>query len=245
MNNIKIGFILTSIAGLSTLIGALIIFFKGKQEKIIAYSLSFATGVMITVSLLDLIPEAFNMLSNIYSLFPTIIYILIYINIGFIFSMLLDKYLPDNNNKLYRVGIISMLAIILHNIPEGIATFMATNSDISLGISLTIAIALHNIPEGISIAIPIYFSSKSHLKAIVYTLISGLSELLGAVITYFFLSDLINDKIMGFLFSFIAGIMIYISIYELFPTALKYRMKKTYLFLLIGIIFMIINLFLF
>ena len=205
---------------------------------------------MITVSLTDLIPESYNLLKNIYPIFPRIMYILIFIVTGIILSMMIDKYLPENNNTnnkgLYRVGIISMLAIILHNIPEGIATFMAANTNVKLGISLAIAIALHNIPEGISISIPIYYSTKSRGKALLYTFISGISEVFGALLTYLFLSNFINDRIMGFLFSIIAGIMIHISIYELIPTSLSYKNNKlTYLFILIGSLFMIINHFIF
>lgn len=130
--------------------------------------------------------------------------------------------------------------------PEGIATFMATNSDMMLGISLAMAIALHNIPEGISISIPIYYATNSKLKALFYTFISGISEPFGALLTYLFLNNFINDRIMGFLFGVIAGIMIHIALYELLPTAKSYNNKKiVYLFFIIGIIFMTINHFIF
>ena len=250
MDNVYYSFILTIMAGFSTMIGTIFVFLKKKNNKILISSLGFAAGVMITVSLTDLIPESYNLLRNIYPIFPRIMYILIFIVTGIILSMMIDKYLPENNNTnnkgLYRVGIISMLAIILHNIPEGIATFMAANTNVKLGISLAIAIALHNIPEGISISIPIYYSTKSRGKALLYTFISGISEVFGALLTYLFLSNFINDRIMGFLFSIIAGIMIHISIYELIPTSLSYKNNKlTFIFILIGSLFMIINHFIF
>lgn len=241
-------FLLTTIAGLSTIIGSLIIFIKKyDKDKIICASLSFASAVMITVSLTDLIPSALGLFREKYVTIFSIILLFVGINLGLILSFLIDKYLPDNNlktnnKKLYRVGIISMLAIILHNIPEGMATFMASNTDISLGISLTIAIALHNIPEGISISVPIYYATNSKIKAISYTALSGLSELFGAIITYLFLKPFINDIIMGLLFSIIAGIMMHISLYELFPTSLKLNNKKITIFSFIfGILFMTIN----
>ena len=135
-----------------------------------------------------------------------------------------------------------MLAIIIHNIPEGIATFMATNTNTKLGINLSIAIALHNIPEGISIAIPIYYSTKSKFKALLYTFISGLSELFGVIITYLFLRPFVNIYTMGILFSIIAGIMIHISLFELLPTSFSYKNKKyTFIFYLLGLIFIIIS----
>lgn len=248
-NNIFYSFLLTTIAGLSTLIGSILIFFnRKKSQNVIIASLSFAAAVMITVSFTDLIPESINMLKKVYPSFPSIIIMFIFINIGILISFLIDKYLPekssDNKSKgnLYKVGIISMLAIILHNIPEGMATFMASNQDMSLGIALTIAIALHNIPEGISISIPIYYSTGSKIKAISYTFISGISELFGAIITYLFLQPYINDRIMGILFAIIAGIMLHISFYELLPTSLGYKRKSiTIGFFTIGILFMLLN----
>lgn len=231
------------------MLGTILVFFNSKNEKIIVKSLSFAAGVMITVSIIDLIPESYSLLRNLYPSFPTILYILIFVVIGIIISMLIDKYLPNSyssESDLYRIGIISMLAIILHNIPEGIATFMASNSDIKLGLSLGIAIALHNIPEGISISIPIYYSTKSRGKALLYTFISGISEPFGALITYLFLKPFVSNRVMGFLFSMIAGIMIQISIYELIPEAKKYNSKKQMLlWILIGTLFMLISHFIF
>lgn len=248
MNITLYSFLLTFIAGFSTMIGALLIFFKTQTNKIIICSLAFAAGVMFAVSISDLIPEAINLFN--YKSFIKIPLITVFMTIGIVLSMTIDKYLPtvENSSKggLFRVGIISMLAIIMHNIPEGIATFMATNTDVSLGISLTIAIALHNIPEGISIAVPIYYSTKSRGRALLYTLISGLSEPLGAFIAFLFLKPFMNDFVMGILMAMIAGIMTHIAFYELFPTSLKYKNKKlTYIFFLIGFMFMIINHFIF
>lgn len=242
-------FLLTSFAGLSTMLGTIFIFFKGKNIKnIIITSLSFAAGVMICVSLIDLIPSSILEINKIFRIFPTFNIMLIFFSIGVIISMMIDKFLPcDNiyttdNKNLYKVGLISMLAIILHNIPEGIATYMASNNNIKVGLSLTLAIALHNIPEGISISIPIYFASKSKKKAIFYTFVSSLSEPFGAIITHLFLKKYINSTAIGFLYAIIAGIMIHISIYELLPSAKKYNNKtRLIISFLIGVIFMLIN----
>ena len=241
-------FILTFIAGFSTLFGSLLIFFKTRTNKIIIASLSFASGVMFAVSILDLIPEAINLLD--YSSIVDIAVISIFMAIGMLITLIIDKYLKvgenEAKNSLFRVGVFSMIAIIIHNIPEGIATFIATNTDVHLGITLTIAIALHNIPEGISIAVPIYYSTNNKKMALLYTFISGISEPFGALIAFLFLKPFINGLIMGILMSVIAGIMVFISIFELLPTSLKYNRKKiTYIFFIIGIIFMTINHFMF
>jgi len=229
------------------MIGTILIFIKVKNvNKLICASLAFASGVMTIVSIIDLIPESLTLLKTNFNPFMTILLCLIFIILGIIISMLMDYYLPTeeiySNNKLYRVGIISMLAIILHNIPEGIATFMAGNSDKTLAITLTIAIALHNIPEGISIAVPIYYSTKSKLKAFLYTLVSSLSEPFGAFLAYLFLSKLVTNTFLGILFAIIAGIMMQIALCELLPTSKKYHYEKiTKLFFVIGLIFMLLK----
>jgi len=246
MNNIEYSFFITTFAGLSTMIGALLIFFKFKNTfNVVSSSLAFAAGVMITVSITDLIPSSLIGFLDIYYVFPAILMTLIFIVMGIVISTLINKYIPDiksneiNNKGLFKVGVISMIAIILHNVPEGIATFMTSAKDISLGLSLAIAITLHNIPEGISIAVPIYYSTKSKFKALLYTFVSGMSELLGAVISYLFLSPFMNNFIMSILLSIIAGIMTSISMYELIPASLRYNdTKRTIKYFLIGSLFM-------
>lgn len=115
-----------------------------------------------------------------------------------------------------------MLAIGLHNFPEGIATFMAGYEDITLGISIAVAIALHNIPEGIAVAMPIYFAIGSKSKAVKYTLLSGIAEPIGALLAFLVLRPFINDFVLGVIFCAVAGIMIYISIEELIPSSRQY-----------------------
>ncbi len=253
MSNFMYAFMLSTLAGLSTLIGFIPVLLHLKNEKtIILTSLAFASGVMICVSLTDLIPESFQLLTSIFKGFPALLFLLIFICIGVIASMLIDKFLPKNDNKtitnkkLYRLGLVSMLAIIMHNIPEGIATFLSSTTNSRLGLSLALAISFHNIPEGISIAIPIYFSTKSKRKAFFYTLLSGLSEPLGALIAYLFLANHINNFMMSIIFAIIAGIMMHISIYELLNESLQYKKKfLTFIFFIIGFLFMMASHFLF
>lgn len=233
-------FLLTSIAGLSTMIGSLLIFVKVKNiNKIIANALLFASGVMITVSYVDLIPESSLIVNDYFYFIPAILIILIAFAVGVLISISIDKLLP-NYQELYRIGIVTMLAIIIHNIPEGIATYMTSLNDLEMGMHLSLAIALHNIPEGISIAIPIYYATKSKKRALFYTFISGTSEIIGAIICSLFLKNIINELMLGLLYSVIAGIMIQISVYELIPTARKYRVGKVVSFL-IGSLIMIIS----
>lgn len=238
MNNTVYAFLLSSIAGLSTLIGTIPIFIKKvDKNKIISNSLFFASGVMITISITDLIPESYKLLASKFYKFPSIIILLIFLIIGIILSSFIGSFV-SKKDKLYRVGVISMLAIILHNIPEGIATFLSSNT--SLGVSLVLAISAHNIPEGISISVPIYYSTNSKFKAFFYTFISAISEPIGAVIAYLFLSKY-SDNIMCYLFAIIAGIMIQISIFELLKEAIHYKNKHGKVYFIIGSLFMILN----
>lgn len=237
-------FLLCLLAGLSTLLGSLFIFIKGNKENIIKCALAFASGVMLSVSVFDLIPESLTMFQSVTknSIFLSIMSFII---IGLIIPLFIDKILPtklDQNSKLYKLGIFTMIAIIIHNLPEGMITYITADHNLKLGITIAIAIAMHNLPEGISIAIPVYYATKNKKKVVGLTFISGMSEPLGAILAFLFLKPVINNTIMGALFAIIAGIMTYISIIELLPSALQYKeKKKTILSFLIGILFMYVN----
>ena len=238
-------FILTLLAGLCTMIGTLPIFVNFKNEnKLIASACSFAAGVMIALSILDLVPASISYLKISNNYLHVILFAFIFIILGIMVATFLDSLVDkvSHGNNLFNVGILSMLVIILHNIPEGIITYVVSNKNILLGISLCIAIALHNIPEGISIAVPLYYATNSKNKAILYTLVSALSEFLGAIITYLFLDHFISNNMLGYILSFTAGIMLAISIQKLLPTGNYYNHKLTRIFFIIGFIFMVISL---
>lgn len=216
-------FLLTLIAGLSTGIGGIIVIFARKNGKWLpGFSMGFSAGVMTVVSFGDLLPESTHMLSAHLGMeWGGIISVSAFF-VGLFCAAIIDKLVPETpNNDVGRVGIVSMIAMIIHNLPEGIATFMAGYQDAGLGISIAIAIALHNIPEGISVAIPIYYSTGKKSKAVMYALVSGLSEPLGAVLTAVILWRFIDEKMLGFLFGIIAGIMVYIAFNELIPLSAK------------------------
>jgi zinc transporter, ZIP family len=126
------------------------------------------------------------------------------------------------NPNLLRMGLFSALAIAIHNFPEGLATFMGALNDPALGISIAVAIAIHNIPEGIAVSVPIYYATKSRRKAFWYSFMSGLAEPVGALLGFFILRSIFNDATFGIIFAGVAGIMVYISLDELLPTAEEY-----------------------
>ena len=214
-------FIITFISGISTIIGIIPTYINSKYKNIIIkISLLFACIIMLYVSIFSLIPEAINYIGIS---FISIIILLIFINIGIIISTYIDKRISKiSSNSLYKLGIANIIALVLHNIPEGIITFLTSYNDLKLGISIAIAIALHNIPEGISIAVPIYYSTNSHKKAFIYTFISGFSELIGGILSYIFLANYINNYTLFIILSITAGIMIHLSLFELLPNSFKY-----------------------
>ena len=120
------------------------------------------------------------------------------------------------------MGLFSALAIAIHNFPEGLATFMGALTDPTLGISIAVAIAIHNIPEGIAVSVPIYYATKNRKKAFWLSFSSGLAEPVGALLGYFILRHVFNDSMFGVIFAGVAGIMVYISLDELLPTAEEY-----------------------
>lgn len=241
MNSIIFAFIVTTVAGLSTMLGIIPIYIKFKDtDKIICMALAFASGIMFSVSINSLIPESYDLLKENLNTNKVIILMILFFLIGVLLTSFIDKIFKKIDNKLYKIGIINMLALMIHNIPEGILTFSTTTTNISLGLTLALSIMFHNIPEGLSISIPIYYSTNSKKKAVLYTAISGFSEVLGAILTYLFLFKYINNYFIGIVLSLTTGIMIYISMFELLKNSFEYKKKRiSYLFFLIGFIFMI------
>lgn len=131
-----------------------------------------------------------------------------------------------HSTALHKMGLLTAFAVCLHNFPEGLATFVSTLGSTSAGIGIAIAIAVHNIPEGICVALPIYYATGSKWKAFMWASISGISEPLGAVVGYF---ALYGDTSLSFaiVFALVAGMMVYISLKELIPMALRYDPKDT------------------
>lgn len=239
-SNILFAFLLTLIAGLSTGIGSIIsLYVKQTNIKFLSASLGFSAGVMIYISMIELFPASKESLCLIYGSSGGYLITTLSFFTGILLIALIDKLVPSfhnphefkdsedmeqmsKKNDLLRLGMFSALAITIHNFPEGIATFSAALKDGMLGISIAIAVAIHNIPEGIAVSVPIYYSTGNRKKAFIYSFASGLSEPLGAIIGYFILRRFLNETMFGIVFAVVAGIMVYISLDELLPSAEKY-----------------------
>jgi ZIP family zinc transporter len=134
----------------------------------------------------------------------------------------------EEKNRLLKAGLFTALVVSLHNFPEGLATFVATIANPSLGVSVAIAIGLHNIPEGISVSIPTYFATGSKWKSILWTFLSALSEPCGALIGYLIFKTSLSPLAFGGLFGIVSGMMVYVCIRELLPNAFAHDRKDLY-----------------
>ena len=265
-HNIWIAFGLTIIAGLATGIGSLIaLVAKHTNTKFLSISLGFSAGVMLYVSFMELIPTARLELTQLMGNKTGMLYLLLAFFGGIGFITLIDFLIPEKNNphelhgveeirnvksnqkSLQRIGIVVAMSLAIHNFPEGIATFTAAVSGgLSIGIPIALAIAIHNIPEGIAVSVPIYHATGNKRKAFWISFLSGLAEPLGALIAYIFLMPFWSPAINGIVLTAVSGIMVYISLDELLPTAEKYGKHHLSISgLIAGMIVMALSLYLF
>ena len=253
-------FFVTLLAGLATGLGSVLaIISKKNNTKFLSLSLGFSAGVMIYVSMVEIFAKSRKYLEYVYSQYNAAWIAAISFFAGIIFIGLIDFLVPsaegdignlNNNGKsrntLKRMGIMTALAIGIHNFPEGLATFTAALQDPHLGVAIAVAIAIHNIPEGIATAVPIYYSTNNKRSAFKVSFLSGMTEPLGAIIGYAILRPIFNDTVFGILFGFIAGIMVFISIEELLPMAREYeKSKATIIGFILGMLVMAVSLILF
>ncbi len=275
MNSVLFAFLLTLFAGLSTGIGSLIALFTSKTNtKFLAVSLGFSAGVMIYVSMIEIFVEAQNSLTLALGAKGGSWLTAGAFFAGMFVIALIDKLIPsgenphevkkvecfvdengnevcvvpkkDSKKKLLSTGLFTALAVGIHNFPEGLATFISGMQDTSIAIPIAVAIAIHNIPEGVAVSVPVYFSTGSRKKAFLFSFLSGLSEPIGAIIGYTILLPFMNELIFGIVFAMVAGIMVFISLDELLPSAREYGEHHLSIYgLIAGMMIMAISLLLF
>lgn len=266
MDNFLLAFSLTLLAGLSTGIGSALAFFAKKTNTtFLAISLGFSAGIMFYVSFVDLLATAKTQLVQSLGVLPGNWATAGAFFGGILLIAIVDRILPsidnphemrkiedirnpDNitKNRLLRMGLFTAMAIGIHNFPEGMATFISSLHAPKIAIPIAVAIAIHNIPEGIAVSVPVFYATGSRRKAFGYSFLSGLSEPVGALLGYLILMPFINDVVFGIMFAGVAGIMVFISIDELLPSAREYGRGhlSTYGFVA-GMIVMAISLLLF
>ncbi len=251
IGDVELALLLTVIAGLSTGIGSVIAYFIRKPKTIyLSFFLGFSAGVMIYVSFVELLSgaiESVGQLSSAVAFFG-----------GIILILAIDMIVPEEQNphhcigvckggdvdiNLMRTGMLSALAIAIHNFPEGLATFGTAINDLQLGVIIALALAIHNIPEGMSVSIPIFYATKDKNKAFKYSFLSGVAEPVGAVIGFLILMPFLSESILASLLAFVAGIMVYISLDKLLPAAQNFGNTRLVAFgVVLGMFIMAVSL---
>ncbi len=242
-STVLLAFGLTLFAGLATGLGSLLAFTaKPTNHKFLSVALGFSAGVMLYVSFVEIFVKSRQSLSAATNEVTGYQLATLAFFAGILLVALLDKLIDsrhgnpheihdpeemDQNQdrkkqKLLRMGLFTALAIAIHNFPEGLATFLSTIEDPALGVAIALAVAIHNVPEGIAVSIPIYHATGSRAKAFWYSFGSGIVEPLGALLGYFILMQFFNDLVFGLVFAAVGGIMVFISLDQLLPTAQKY-----------------------
>jgi ZIP family zinc transporter len=247
--------------------GLIVVYFGNTSQKQLGHLLSFSAGVMIYLSFLDLLPEAVEKLGFIKANLGFFLGILFFCIVDWLLptgehshavpksskkGKKGDKTSPPKQENppqqkkkdLYRLGVLSALSISLHNFPEGLAVYLASVQGLELGLPIALGIAAHNIPEGMAVASPIYHTSRSRTKALFWCFISGVCEPVAALIFGLFASQYITEEIVFFLLAGVAGIMLVVSLKELFPTALEFLKSEQALFSnVIGMLFMSVSIY--
>jgi ZIP family zinc transporter len=266
-STILFAFGITLFAGLATGVGSAIAFFaKQTNTRFLSVSLGFSAGVMIYVSLVEIFMKARIALVSVYGDREGYWYTVIAFFAGIALIGIIDKLIPSMENphemksvedlskpaneqaakKLMRMGLFTALAIGIHNFPEGLATFTAALTSPELGIAIAVAIAIHNIPEGIAVSVPVYYATGSKRKAFWLSFSSGLAEPVGALVGYLILMPFLSPALFGVLFAAVAGIMVFISLDELLPSAEKYGEHHLSIYgLIAGMVVMAVSLLLF
>lgn len=246
-SNVIIALLLTAFAGLSTGIGSTIAFVARRTNtKLLTVSLGFSAGVMIYISFVEIFAGAKESFTEDFGMFTGTLYTIAAFFGGILLIAIIDRVIPSfenpheirgveemtgrekvkNDSRLFRMGIFTALVVGIHNFPEGIATFMTTLNDPALGVAIAIAVAIHNIPEGIAVSVPIYYATGNRRKAFCYSFLSGIAEPVGAVLAYLLLMPFITSENSGIIFASVmasvAGIMVFISLDELLPSAEEY-----------------------
>jgi zinc transporter, ZIP family len=242
MPNMEKGLIIIlAISVLGPIIGSLIGVIKEPSKKFMFNMLSFAGGVMLAISFLELIPESIHLSSSLISVTGIIF--------GSFLMYGLDKLIPhihpelceqEQGCKLKKTATYLILGIFLHNLPEGMAIALGSVSGMKVGLVIALAIAIHNIPEGICTSAPYYHCTGKRLKSFLISSSTAIPILIGFLIANA-LFQYISNSMIGFIVGATAGLMIYITADELIPSSCcRCTDHQTIFSLILGVLFVIL-----
>jgi|WetSurMetagenome_2_1015567.scaffolds.fasta_scaffold249250_1 zinc transporter, ZIP family len=216
-----ISLLFSLLAGLSTVVGGMLVFFVKPKFKYLCIAMGFSAGVMIFISFVELLTPSMASIGFLYASISFFAGIIAIYMIDTIIPHVYGEEKLQKKSRLKRMALLIFIGIAIHNFPEGMAVFFSSMSSIKLGLLMAFAVALHNIPEGIAVSMPIFYATKSKAKSVYYSFLTGIAEPIGAVISFLFLYQFLNDFVLGVILSAVAGIMIFISFDELLPFVYK------------------------
>lgn len=247
------GLLLTLLLGLFIIVGAIIVFITKNNDKFIEFSISLAFGVIAMLIFTHLLPEAYEVVNSGNAIY-NIIYIIVGAAIGFLLLKVLDYFIPDHHDdhttdadddrNLKHIGLVASVALVIHNIVEGMAIYLLATSDLEAGLMASVGVGLHNIPLGMVISSAFYKSNNSKKNTMFIVLGVSLSTFIGGLLMYFFNIESVMELLEGISLTLTIGMLFYILLMELLPKVWHSNDKKITLGgLLLGIILIMITLF--
>ena len=154
--------------------------------------------------------------------------------LGLAAGWLLERALPEEaafsaggeEGRVLRSALVTALALVGHNLPEGAMTLFASLDDPAVGLRLAVAIGLHNLPEGLAVALPVLYATKSRGRAFLAALASGFAEPAGALLAFGVLGGRITASLVTGMAALVCGVMCWVSVAELLPTGLSLGRKE-------------------
>jgi zinc transporter, ZIP family len=240
--------LLTFVVGLFMLLGSAIVFIAKNNKNITSLSIGTAFSVMVFLLGLEIIPEALEHLGYEDNKITGLLLFIVFTFIGGMILKILDKFIPHHHDDhchddhkeeshLYHVGIMTLIAIILHNIIEGMAVYGVFNTSLSSGVMLGLGIILHNIPLGMAVTSTIYKANNSIKKTLILVFIMASSSLVGGLLMYPISLTAIGEISIGILLAITTGMLAYIVLFEFLHIVInKFKDKAMQVGLLIGFI---------
>jgi ZIP family zinc transporter len=249
--NLGIALLLSLLAGLSTTIGSVLGFFARRpRPRLMSLTLGFAAGVMILVSFVELLPQGVEVIGFLggHMAFFGGMALMFLVDLLIPHHYMAEEHSgqgrarraarrappgpwrwrrasrrsPGQQERLFKTAVLVAFGVGIHNFPEGVATFASALHDVRLGTSIALAIAIHNIPEGLAISVPVCAATGSRRKAFLWSFLSGMAEVAGALMAALFLLPFLNEKLLSTVLAAVAGVRVFISLDELVPVACSF-----------------------
>ena len=239
---------ITFLLGFFIIIGVIIAFFLKKQKKVLDFIFAFALSILTMLILVDLLGHTIEHLG-----IKHIYLFILFTCLGLLIFKIIDDFVPEHEDakmtkkeekkNIVHIGVLTTIALIIHNFVEGMAIYLTSANDINLGIMMALGVGLHNIPLGIIITTTLN-SDKNTGKYLFCIISLFISSFLGGLLLYLLNINTVSDIVIGSLLALTIGMLLYIIIFELYPKVKKTTNKKiTIIGLVTGVIIALIGMF--